>query len=181
MVGWQGLPHFHPRDTQGQRNDIMKISSLQTSSLFLFPRVVAALSVVCVVVVAGCGDAGNRVTGSVTFDGRPVPAGKVYFKPDGEAGNTGATGYADIVDGRYDTAAEGARNVGTGAMIISVEGNEPQGAAGGEDADVTSKVLFLGYEIRQEIASGDVTLDIAVPADASLPPSSEPEQQFISP
>lgn len=159
----------------------MNVSSTKASSAILFSRVLLSLSVVCIVVAAGCGKAGNRVTGSVTFDGRPVPAGKVYFKPDGEAGNTGATGYADIVDGRYDTSAEGARNVGTGAMIISVEGNEPQATGAGEDADVTSKVLFLGYEIRQDIASGDVTLDIAVPADAALPPSSEPEQQFISP
>lgn len=154
--------------------------SIRAGSVVL-PTSLASLALVCLVFTVGCGKPGNRVTGAVTFDGRPVPAGKVYFKPDGEAGNSGATGYADIVDGRYDTSAEGARNVGTGAMIISVEGNEPQAAGEGADADVTAKVLFLGYEIRQDIASGDVTLDIAVPADAALPPSSEPGQQFISP
>ncbi len=83
----------------------------------------------------GCGGTpGNRVSGAVTFDGRPVPAGKVYFKPDTEAGNTGATGFADIVDGRYDTGRDGARNVGTGAMVISVEGIDPHSAEEGASA-----------------------------------------------
>jgi hypothetical protein len=116
----------------------------------------------------GCGGTpGNRVSGAVTFDGRPVPAGKVYFKPDTEAGNTGATGFADIVDGRYDTGRDGARNVGTGAMVISVEGIDPHSSEEGASADVTAKVLFQGYEIRSEIPGGAFTLDIAVPAEAA--------------
>jgi hypothetical protein len=147
-----------------------------TAAAALLRLALAPTLVACCLFSAGCGGTpGNRVRGAVTFDGKPVPSGKVYFKPDSEAGNSGATGFADIVDGRYDTGSRGARNVGTGAMVISVEGVDPQGSpADGDTADVTAKVLFLGYELRQEIAAGDVTLDISVPADAALPPSAQP-------
>lgn len=155
--------------------------SIPSAVAFLRLGVVPALVSYCLLTTGCGGTPGNRVSGAVTFDGKPVPAGKVYFKPDAEAGNTGATGYADIVDGRYDTSLPGARNVGTGAMVISVEGIDPQAVpADGDSADVTAKVLFQGYEQRTEIASGDVTFDIAVPADAALPPSTQPSG-YISP
>lgn len=141
-----------------------------TASTHSGPRALAALAALaCSLLATGCGGGtpGNRVSGAVTFDGTPVPAGKVYFKPDAEAGNTGATGFADIVDGRYDTGRAGARNVGTGAMVMSVEGIDPHASEDAGSADVTAKVLFQGYELRAEIPGGAFTLDIAVPAEAA--------------
>ena len=39
---------------------------------------------VLAVAAAGCGgDGANRVSGKVTFNGKPLPAGKIYFTPDG--------------------------------------------------------------------------------------------------
>jgi hypothetical protein len=142
---------------------------------FLTGTLVAAL--------VGCGGTpGNRVSGTVTFDGRPVPAGKVYFKPDAEAGGAGATGFADIVAGRYDTGLSGARNVGTGPMVVMVEGIDPQAGpgAGGDSPDVTARLLFQGYELRADVPAGAFTLDIAVPPEAAAG-AAKPAAGFISP
>ena len=65
----------------------------------------------------GCGkDEGNRVSGMITFNGQPVPAGKIYFTPDTSKGNSGPTGYADITNGRYDTASEAGKGIFHGAI-----------------------------------------------------------------
>ena len=58
---------------------------------------------------SGCGGSGHRISGKVTLDGKPVPAGKIYFIPDTAKGNSGPTRYADIVDGAYDTGATGGK------------------------------------------------------------------------
>ncbi len=133
----------------------------------------------------GCGkDEGNRVSGMITFNGQPVPAGKIYFTPDTSKGNSGPTGYADITNGRYDTASETGKGIFHGAMIVAVEGIDPAAkpAGGGEGAeDVTSTVLFARYETTAEIAGGESTLDIEVPAEAAKGPKQPAAAAFISP
>lgn len=120
----------------------------------------------------GCGgDKGYRVSGKVTFQGKPVPTGKVYFIPNGSKGNSGATGFADIKDGQYDTGAAGGRNAPAGAVTIAVEGLDPSGPPdkkAGED--ITAKVLFPRYELAADLPSGKSTKDIEVPADAAKGP-----------
>lgn len=143
--------------------------------------IVHVLAAMLVAAVVGCGGTpGNRVSGTVTFDGRPVPAGKVYFRPDADTGGTGATGFADIVDGRYDTGLTGARNVGTGPMVVMVEGIDPQGGGGGDAPDVTARLLFQGHELRVDVPQGAFTFDIAVPPQAAAGVA-KPAAGFISP
>lgn len=43
------------------------------------------------------------VSGQVTFDGKPVPAGRITLEPDTAAGNSGPAGYGNIVAGRFTT------------------------------------------------------------------------------
>ena len=117
----------------------------------------------------GCGEAGNQVSGAVTFDGKPVPAGKVYFIPDESKGNSGAPGYANIVDGKYDTSAAGGRGAPPGAVKIVVEGNDPSAVPAGSSPDVITKPLFAGYETTADIAEGETTHDIDVPLEAGKP------------
>ena len=64
-------------------------------------RRAAAPGLLAIVLVAlGCGPSTATVTGTVTFRGRPLPAGTVVFH-----GPDGRTGHALIADGRYTVEA----------------------------------------------------------------------------
>lgn len=131
----------------------------------------------------GCGSGENRVSGNITFDGKPVPSGKIYFTPDTSKGNSGPTGYADIKDGFYDTAAAAGKSVSQGPMVVAIEGLAPLAApAGGEGSeDITATVLFPRYETRLELSGGAATYDIEVPAEAAGGPRQPVAAAFISP
>ncbi|TVP95392.1 MAG: hypothetical protein EA381_18845 [Planctomycetaceae bacterium] len=152
-----------------------------------FPQVVGLLRfapLALVVLCVGCGPDGNRISGMVTFDGKPVPAGKIYFTPDSSKGNSGPTGFADIVNGAYDTNLPGGRGAHSGAMIVAIEGIDPgaaptSGEASGED--VTATVLFARHEMSLEIAPGDTVQDIEVPLEAAKGPKQPAGATFISP
>src|SRR5262249_10867397 len=53
----------------------------------------------------GCDAALKRysVSGTVTLDGHPVPAGEIVFEPDSAKGNNGPGSVARIKNGRYQT------------------------------------------------------------------------------
>ena len=135
----------------------------------LLPGVVLALA--CGL-AAGCGgDNTHRVSGKVTFNGQPVPAGKIYFTPDAAKGNTGPTGYADIKDGAFDTAAAGGRGAVGGPTVVAIEGFDPSapGKPDKEDksGEVLVKPLFARYETRVDLPAESTTKDFEVPADAA--------------
>jgi hypothetical protein len=119
----------------------------------------------------GCGgDKTYRVSGAVTFNGNPVPAGKIYFMPDGSKGNTGAAGYADIKDGQYDTSATGGRGTAGGPMIVRIEGSDPsaavQKAKGDTSGEEVAKVLFVPYQTSADLPTADTKKDFDVPTEA---------------
>lgn len=140
-------------------------------SRFAYSAMALVSATLCLYAIGCGGGDGNRLTGNVTFEGKPVPAGKVYFNPDGSKGNTGSSGYADIVDGKYDTGAAGGRGAPTGAVIIIVEGNDPSGAPVDASSEIGTKRLFSGYETTADIAAGVATHDIDVPAEAGKAPA----------
>ncbi len=51
--------------------------------------------------INGCGADSDRysISGTVTFNGEPVPVGRLVFTPDNKKGNNGPQGVAEIVDG----------------------------------------------------------------------------------
>jgi hypothetical protein len=115
----------------------------------------------------GCGNSKlSHVSGKVTFQGQPVPAGKVYILPDGAKGNTGAAGFADIKDGAYDTRLPGGQAAPPGAVIFAVEGINPVPPPNASP-DVTTTVLFPRYEVPGELTPSANTKDIEVPATAA--------------
>ncbi|MBI1248802.1 hypothetical protein GC197_13300 [bacterium] len=63
-----------------------------------------------------------QITGDVIYNGKPLPAGKIYFSPDIEAGNSGPGGFADIVDGHFDSNVGNAKGVVPGPHDVRVEG-----------------------------------------------------------
>ncbi len=124
--------------------------------------------------LAGCGgDGTQRVSGTVKFKGAPVPKGKIYFAPDTAKGNSGPTGYADIVDGAFDTSATGGRGSVKGSVVVAIEGFDPSQTnkpiKGDTSGETTIAVLFPRYETTLDV-TGSTTKDFDVPADAAKGP-----------
>ncbi|MFG0262368.1 MAG: hypothetical protein ACF788_08255 [Novipirellula sp. JB048] len=72
----------------------------------------------------GCGPSGperHRISGTVTYQGNPVPHGTIMFEPDSAKGNSGAAGSAMIIEGRFDSA-EGGTGFTGGPQIVSIQG-----------------------------------------------------------
>ena len=129
----------------------------------------AAVAICLAIAAIGCnrgdGISRYRVSGSVTFQGRPVPAGMVYFNPDVKAGNDGPPGFAAIVDGRYDTGAKGGRHAIAGPHQVVIEGHEP-GASGGQE-ETSGRPLFGGYSVPLDLPAAASQHDFVVPAEAA--------------
>ncbi len=78
--------------------------------------------------LSGCGGARDeparyRVSGTVTYDGRPIEHGMIYFDPAGAA--TGASGFAPIKGGAFDTAAEGGKGHIGGKQNVRINAYSP--------------------------------------------------------
>lgn len=130
-------------------------------------RVLAVLPVLGLVgLMGGCGgdQVGNRLTGKVTFNNQPVPAGSITFDPDGAKGNTGASGWARIKDGVYDTAAEGGQGVAGGPMVVRIEGYDGVKI---DEERLNGKPLFPEYRVQVDLPKEGGTQDFDVPASAA--------------
>jgi hypothetical protein len=118
----------------------------------------AAVAVACGLLALGCGKADGkqrfRVSGAVTFDGQPVPAGIVIFSPDLSKKNDGPQGSAEIRDGRFDTAWTG-KGMAGGPMRITVGGTTADGKP------------LCKYEFTADLPREDTTQDIQVPKSAA--------------
>ncbi|MCI0359495.1 MAG: hypothetical protein L0211_13545 [Planctomycetaceae bacterium] len=139
-----------------------------------------ALVFLCGLAIGCGGNSGGRVSGKVTFKGQPVPAGKVYITPDSSQGNSGQTGFADIKDGAYDTAAPGGQGAVTGPVVIKVDGTSPTPPPGAAP-DVTSTLLFSGYELKAELSGSATVQDIDVPADVAKGSPQQPARAVVVP
>jgi len=110
----------------------------------------------------GCG--GQKVynlSGTVTFQGRPVPAGQIVFEPDASAGNIGQAAFAKIKDGRYDTRIDGSGALG-GPHLVRIHGRDgiPRGEL------LNGLPLFRrDYETKVDLPKADAKQDFEVPAD----------------
>jgi hypothetical protein len=130
--------------------------------VFIHPRQFAAglLMATASVLFAGCGGSKRyEVSGRVTYDGRPLPAGVIYFDPDVTRRNDGPQGYAIIKDGAYSTAAKGGRGVAGGPYVVRIEGFD--GKPGAELP--LGKSLFTGYQERRDLPQARSEQDFAVP------------------
>ena len=112
-----------------------------------------------VVVLTGC-DGEEKlydVSGTVTFGGKPVPKGAIHFDPDASKGGTGQAGFANILDGKYDTADMG-KGVRGGAYIVRI--NAFDGKEAGEAP--WGQALFPEHTEPHELQAAKQTLDISV-------------------
>lgn len=131
-----------------------------------FGRMVAAVVIGSCVVIGGCsrpsGPPRYPVTGSVTFAGKPLAAGRISFEPDGDRGNKGPAGYGDIVNGRYETyRTMGAVGGPHRVVIEGYSGSSP-------DEWRKRKPLFSPHitvvDLPTEMTSVDFDVPVSVPA-----------------
>lgn len=135
------------------QRDCLRTRSRRTSS-----SVFAVLMPLMLTVLAGCGGSGDDgperfdVSGTVMFDGEPVPKGVIYFQP--ASGNSGPQGFASIVDGEFDTST-GKGTVG-GPHAARIEGTDTAGVR-----------IFVPHFENLELPKTTTTQSFEVPASAA--------------
>lgn len=131
----------------------------QRLMLRIVARSSAALGLVLIAAaLGGCGHKGEklyRVSGVVTYSGKPIPKGLIFFDPQGD----GPQGFANIVNGKYDTAEQG-RGVRGGAYDVRVNGFDGRKI---DDAPF-GQGLFPEYTGTKDLPQEDSTYNLDVPA-----------------
>ena len=120
------------------------------------------------VVLVGCGSKSKvgrvTVSGSVTFQGRPVPTGLIAFTPDFKKGNRGPQGIAKILNGRYSTSEGLGKGSVTGAQRVEIRAFEgPESVPENADSLETGNQLFRPYHTTVDVPAEGGTLDFVVP------------------
>lgn len=119
-----------------------------------------------IVTLAGCGPpASSRVdvSGKVTFQGKPVPKGRIDFVPDRGRGNHGPAGYAVIDAGRFDTR-QGGRGAVPGPQTAVIQGFD--GQRGEMPGMLNGNPLFESYRVTTDVRADQQEYDFDVPKDA---------------
>jgi len=116
--------------------------------------------------VCGCGrDAGPtryNVSGEVTFNGNPVPAGHVLLTPNAASGNQGPQGFAPIRGGQFTTAGAEGKGAGSGAYRIEIHGSDGVPYQGEEREVPEGRMLFPTVRENVTLPARDSSLAIAV-------------------
>jgi hypothetical protein len=124
----------------------------------MFRRLVPAAAV-CIALagVVGCSEEKvYDVSGTVTFNGQPVAKGLIFFDPlDG-----GPQGFANIENGRYDTATAGqGKGIRGGKYSIRINGFD--GKVGPEAP--FGAAVFPEHTFSKELPAQTQTFDYEVP------------------
>jgi hypothetical protein len=120
--------------------------------------------------LAGCGSSGPpryELSGTVTYAGKPLPAGYIVLSPDQSAGGQGAAAQADIHDGRYLVPAE--RGVLGGPYVAAVYGFDGVRSEENGIVNALGKPLVSNYRITVELPRATSVSDFDVPAVPATP------------
>lgn len=130
----------------------------------------AAATLLVAVVLAGCGGGNDlerhRVHGTVSYDGKPLPYGRIVFEADASRGNHGPQGFALIEHGAFDTDMNGGKGTIGGLHIARVAGFD--GNSTNEDAPFGNP-LFRQFEQEVDLPLDSTELDVNVPMSDSRP------------
>ena len=121
------------------------------------------LAIAFVIACTGCGRRDGRtrykISGSVTYDGKPVE-GEVRFVPDSDKGNRGPATMIQVSAGKYQSV-DGYGVLG-GPYRVEIMGYEPL-TPEQEKAGATPKKLFEGYKVGIELEKKNSVVDFEVP------------------
>ncbi len=122
------------------------------------------LLAIAATVFTGCGGGPKTfdVSGTVTFDGKPIPAGRIDFFPDFAKGNDGPQGFAIIKNGKFDTRQAG-QGHGGGALLVRIEGFDGKS----DDPSFFGNPIFVAHQFSRELPKEATTQTFDVPASAA--------------
>ncbi len=123
------------------------------------------LLLVPLILLAGCDSSPPlaQISGTVTFKGKPIPAGNLTFTPDVNASG-GKQRMLTVVDGKFDSAKEKEPGILPGQYDVTIAGYD----------GVRIKMFFQGKQIfnavheMHTIPPGTSTKDFAVPDSAGV-------------
>lgn len=114
--------------------------------------------------MSGCGPATIKryhISGVVTFEGKPVPKGTITFEP---VGRDVMGGFANIIDGSYDTAQEGVGQVsGEHTVIITGDATMSVKPDSFQADSYVAKPLFPKFQTTAKLPRSASKLDFEVP------------------
>tara|TARA_R110002095_G_scaffold79834_2_gene68594 strand:- start:358 stop:807 length:450 start_codon:yes stop_codon:yes gene_type:complete len=130
--------------------------------------VASILILVPVTLFSGCGSAESgparySISGTVTYQGEPVPYGEVMFEPNSQKGNSGPAVTAVIEQGEYKSEAD--KGTVGGAMIVRISGLDGKIPNNEDEAAMNphGMSLFPGYETEIDLPKESTTHDFEVP------------------
>lgn len=126
----------------------------------LTSRCLAVLLGAFAVVAAGCGEDGvdrQNLSGTVTYQGKPVPMGNIIFEPDAKKGNRGPQGYSNVLDGAYSTDKYG-KGAMTGPIKVTISGYPVD-----DNGKRIDEPLFAPFKTEIEITPETTTYDFEIP------------------
>lgn len=127
------------------------------------------VSVVLLTAAIGCRSSNDLetypISGTITYQGKPVPVGSITLVPDSSQGNRGAAVSMEIVDGKFDSANASRGHVGGPhiATIVGLDGN------GDGDLFPNGYMLFQDYQVTLDLPKDSSTNDIIVPTNQKKP------------
>jgi hypothetical protein len=119
--------------------------------------------------LSGCGEEHPRhqISGTVTYQGKPVEMGVMKFEADASVGNVAPYCYARIEDGKYETELE--ESPTTGKYQVQVIGIDKANikrdvSAGPKRGPDIMPPLFPTYTTSIEVPPPDGKFDVDVPS-----------------
>jgi hypothetical protein len=112
---------------------------------------------------AGCGPQERpryHFSGTITYQGKPIPKGTILIDPDIAAGADGPQGFAEIEQGEFDTR-RGGQGHGGGKVVLRIHGGDGSPLAGEEAPH--GKPLFTPIEVALELPHAESKRDLALP------------------
>jgi hypothetical protein len=101
-----------------------------------------------------------HVQGTVTYDGKPLPAGTVTIESDTSKGNDGPQGFAHVKDGQFDTREPGGRPCSGGPCILRINGFDGQP----RNEFPKGRPLFSNFQEARDLPRTDAEENFVVPA-----------------
>ncbi|MHC2066797.1 hypothetical protein ACYFX5_04955 [Bremerella sp. T1] len=126
----------------------------------------AGLAFAVLVLLSGCTSQKASdiysISGTISYDGKPLPKGNISFAPDASKNNQGPGVTAEITDGKYETPD--GKGISGGPYVLTINGYDGVPIASGEGGmDRMGKMMFEAYELKADLPREDATHDIEIP------------------